>query len=168
MNFLLKYKPIAKLVSKTKEMLITGSTPHQLSMAITLGAIFGILPFLGVTTIVLAFLAVVFRLNMVVIQLANYMVYPLQLLCYLPFLKMGKFLGNIQSISATQVFEIMKENWINGIERLWLIHVWAIIAWALIVIPVGLIVYRLLKNTIHNIKNRLRNKTITHTTTPGL
>jgi len=166
MNFLLKYKPIAKLVSKTKEMLITGSTPHQLSMAITLGAIFGILPFLGVTTIVLAFVAVVFRLNMVVIQLTNYMVYPLQLLFYLPFLKMGKFLGDIQSISATQVFEIMKENWISGIERLWLIHVWAILAWALIVIPVGFIVYRLLKNTIHNIKNRLRNKTIAHTTTP--
>jgi uncharacterized protein (DUF2062 family) len=168
MNPLLKYKPVAKLVTKTKSLLVSGNTPHQLSLAITLGIIFGVFPFLGVTTILLTIIAFIFRLNMVVVQLSNYVVYPLQLLLYLPFIRMGKFLGNLQSVSASEVFAIMKENWVNGIEKLWVIHAWAILAWALIALPVSYVIYRLLKNWIEKIKVKLRRKLKTNSPNSSL
>jgi uncharacterized protein (DUF2062 family) len=163
MNFLLKYKPVVKLISKTKELLVSGNTPHQLSLAITLGIIFGVFPFLGVTTILLTVIALVLRLNMIVIQLTNYLVYPLQLMFYIPLIRFGIFLGKLKSVTASQVFDIMKENWIEGIEKLWIIHAWAILAWVIISIPVSYIVYNILKILINRLKRKVVIKPITHT-----
>lgn len=163
MDFLLKYKPVVKLVAKTKDLLKSGNTPHQLSLAITLGIIFGVFPFIGVTTIILTVIALTFNLNMVIIQLSNYVVYPLQLVLYLPFIKMGKFLGNRPAISANQVLETMKADWIDGIEKLWVIHLWAILSWAIIAIPVSYLIYRLLKDWIERIKIKVRQKLKTRT-----
>jgi uncharacterized protein (DUF2062 family) len=163
MNLLLKYKPVAKLITKTKDLLVSGNTPHQLSLAITLGIIFGVFPFIGVTTIILTVIALVFKLNMVIVQLSNYVVYPLQLMLYLPFIKMGKFLANRQSITPKQVIETMKENWMTGIEKLWDIHLWAILSWALVAVPVSYLIYRLLKDSIEGIKKRNKYKIKTHT-----
>jgi uncharacterized protein (DUF2062 family) len=165
MDFLLKYKPVVKLIAKTKDLLTTGNTPHQLSLAITLGIIFGVFPFIGVTTIILTVIALTFNLNMVIIQLSNYVVYPLQLILYFPFIKLGKLLGNRPAITANQVFETMKADWITGIEKLWVIHLWAILSWALIALPISYLIYRLLKDWIEKIK--LKISTILKTPTPG-
>jgi uncharacterized protein (DUF2062 family) len=156
MKFLLKYKPVVKLVTKTKDLLISGNTPHQLSLAITLGIIIGVIPFIGVTTIILAIIAFAFNLNLIITQLTNYLVYPLQLLLYLPFIKLGKLLGHRPAISVNQVFETMKENWITGIEKLWDIQLWAIISWIIIALPASYLIYRLLKNWIEKIKDKLK------------
>lgn len=159
MKYLLKYKPVVKLTTKTKDLLISGNTPHQLSLAITLGMIVGVFPFIGVTTILLTIVALTLDLNVIIIQLANYVVYPLQLLLYFPFIKMGKFLGNRPAISPAQVFERMKKDWISGIGELWDIHLWAILSWALVAIPVSYLIYRILKESIEKIRERLKLKT---------
>jgi uncharacterized protein (DUF2062 family) len=155
MKFLLKYKPIVKLATKTKDLLISGMTPHQLSLALTMGIIFGVIPFPGTNTIILTVIALSFNLNMVIVQLTNYVVYPLQLILYLPFIRLGKYIGNRPSISPHQVMDIMKANWLSGIEKLWDIQLWAIISWALVSIPVSYLLYRLLRDWIEKIKNRL-------------
>jgi uncharacterized protein (DUF2062 family) len=162
MRFLLKYKPVVKLANKTKDLLISGITPHQLSLAITLGVIIGVIPFLGTTTIILAVIALAFDLNMVIVQLTNYVVYPLQLILYIPFIKLGKYIGNRPSISPSQVFATIKANWLSGFEKLWDIQLWAILSWALISIPVSYLLYRLLKDWIEKFKNKLVLKFSNH------
>jgi len=163
MKLLHKYKPVARLIETTRGLVLMGNSPHSLSLAITLGLLFGILPFLGVTTLLLAVIALIFRLNMVVIQVSNYIVYPIQVLLYLPFLKIGKFLGNIQSITASKVYAIMKENWMAGIEKLWVIHLWAMLAWLIIAAPIGYLIYFLLKSWIKRLKSSLQHKIKVHT-----
>jgi hypothetical protein len=91
-------------------------------------------------------------LNVVVIQLSNYLAYPIQLLLYMPFLKAGKYLGNLQSITISEVFASMKVNWMDGFEKLWLIHLWAILAWFLMAAPTGYLLYYLLKGWIKRLK----------------
>ena len=162
MKFLLKYKPVVKLITKVKDLLISGLTPHQLALAITMGVIFGVIPILGSTTIILTIVALTFNLNMVIVQLTNYIVYPLQLILFLPFIEMGKYLGNRPKISPHQVFTIMKSNWISGFEKLWDIQLWAILAWALISIPVSYLLYRLLKDLTGKVKDKLQLKFSSH------
>jgi uncharacterized protein (DUF2062 family) len=159
----LKYKPVARLIETTKNLVFAGNSPHKLSLAITLGMLFGVFPFLGVTTVLLLVIAILLKLNMVVIQLSNYLVYPIQLLLYMPFLKAGKFLGNLQSITLSNVFTNMKENWIEGIQKLWLLHIWAIFAWFLMALPTGYLLYYLLKAWIKRLKIRFDQAAKIHT-----
>jgi uncharacterized protein (DUF2062 family) len=158
MNFLLKYKPVTRLIATTKSLVFEGNSAHKLSLAITLGILFGILPFLGVTTLTLAILAVIFRLNMAIIQISNYMMYPIQVLLYIPFIRIGKYMGNLQSITATRVYAIMKENWIAGIEKLWVIHLWAILAWSIVALPTGYLIYFILNGWIGRLKIQMGKK----------
>jgi uncharacterized protein (DUF2062 family) len=162
MKLLSKYKPLISLVDTIKDLVFTGNSPHKLSLAVTLGLLFGVFPFLGVTTILLAIISLVFRLNMVVIQISNYVAYPVQLLLYLPFLKAGKYLGNMHEITVSNVFSIMKDNWVDGIGRLWQIHLWAIFAWFLISVPTGYLLYLFLKSWIKRLKPKIEKNIKIH------
>jgi uncharacterized protein (DUF2062 family) len=46
----------------------------KLSLTLTLGIVFGIMPFMGVTTYLLIVLAIILRLNIPALQLVNYAV----------------------------------------------------------------------------------------------
>ena len=56
-----------------------GGSPQALSASVALGSVLGLFPIPGVATFMCLVVAVVFRLNAVVLQAANYAVYPLQI-----------------------------------------------------------------------------------------
>jgi uncharacterized protein (DUF2062 family) len=68
-----------------------------LSLSIALGAVIGILPVLGSTTLLCAAAAILLRLNLPVIQLSNYLVYPLQIALLIPFVRLGAFLFQVEA-----------------------------------------------------------------------
>ncbi len=71
-------------------LLKQGLTPEEVALALAVGAGLGVCPVPGVTTApcVLARLALR-RFNPVALQVANYAVWPLQLLLLFPFFRMG-------------------------------------------------------------------------------
>lgn len=126
-----------KRVSKPiVDFLKNGIQPLPLAIAVTLGIVLGIFPVLGSTSILCAIVALVFRLNMPAIQLVNYFMYPLQLLLYIPFFKMGAWLFNMPAgdLTLTKVYELLKNTPIEGIKSLWWANVRAMAAWVLVVI----------------------------------
>lgn len=78
-----------RLVEPLLAQLQQGATPERLAWSLSLGAVVGTVPLLGTTTLLCGLLGVAFRLNHVGLQVANYAVYPLQLLCFLPLLGVG-------------------------------------------------------------------------------
>lgn len=78
----------ALLTSQLKQ----GLSPHQLSLAFALGVTIGIMPLVWGTSLLCIFLAGAFRLNQAVVQCANYLVYPLQILLFIPYLAGGDYL----------------------------------------------------------------------------
>nr|WP_232371511.1 DUF2062 domain-containing protein [Leptospira ainazelensis] len=72
-----------------KRELKSGITPEKITLSIIVGAGFGVFPLIGTTMTICGILGVFLRLNPVTIQLANYIVYPLQILLIFPFLKTG-------------------------------------------------------------------------------
>jgi uncharacterized protein (DUF2062 family) len=66
-----------------------GATPEKLAWSIALGLVVGVNPLLGSTTLVCLALAAIFRLNLAASQLANHLMYPVELLLIVPFLSLG-------------------------------------------------------------------------------
>ena len=71
-------KTYRKLTDMLKHQLGRGSHPRALSTGVALGVVLGLFPVPGVTTVLCGLAALALRLNHVVLQAANYAVYPLQ------------------------------------------------------------------------------------------
>nr|WP_232380681.1 DUF2062 domain-containing protein [Leptospira ainlahdjerensis] len=98
-----------------KRELKSGITPEKITLSIVVGAGFGVFPLIGTTMTICGILGILLRLNPVTIQLANYLVYPLQILLIFPFLKTGSDVLGIplnltwaENISVDNVSEIAK------------------------------------------------------------
>lgn len=90
-------------------LLKQGLTPLELARALSLGAVIGIIPLLGVTVILCALLAKILRLNPLAIQVTNYAVYPLQFILLIPFFRLGEKIYGAPEIplNLTQMTELL-------------------------------------------------------------
>lgn len=78
--------------AKITAWLRQGISPRRLALTLALGIAIGCIPVIGLPTVLCAALAVALRLNLPVIQAANYAAMPLQLLLIAPFVRMGELL----------------------------------------------------------------------------
>jgi uncharacterized protein (DUF2062 family) len=71
-------------------LLAQGLTPERLALSLSVGLALGLFPVVGVTTVLCLAAGFAFRLNHVALQLANHLVYPLQLPLVLVFVRLGE------------------------------------------------------------------------------
>ena len=153
---LLNNKWSVRLITLVKDRCLTpipkalqqGMTPEKLALSLVAGAILGILPIPGSTTLLCSAAAVRLRLNFTVMQAVNYAVYPLQLILMIPFVKMGHCLFPDSSIplSATELITALQETPWLSIQRLWQVLLGAVAAWLLLCSPLAWASYRLLRS----------------------
>ena len=84
-----------------------GITPQQVALTLALGAVLGIFPILGASTPLCLLAGVWLRLNQPLIQLVNYLVYPLQLLLLIPFYRAGERLFGAEPVPIVNVPELI-------------------------------------------------------------
>ena len=72
------FRPLVNLLKQ-------GVEPSQLSLALTLGALIGVFPVLGIATVACTGVAAFYRLNLPAIQIASYVVFPMQIVLFFPF-----------------------------------------------------------------------------------
>lgn len=127
-----------KIYLPVLNFLKTGSSPEQLAVAFALGTIVGIIPLWGVSTLLCALLAFAFRLNLAAMQLVNYLIFPLQLLFYIPFFQAGGVLFEPLTIplSASQISEMLSADPWGSMQQLWLANLQALLVWLMLAVPV--------------------------------
>jgi len=115
-------------------ILRTGASPRRLAWSIAIGLLIGINPLLGTATTLCLIIAIAFRLNLAASQLANYAVYPLQLLLLVPFLQLGSRFFHTAPIplSSNGLLQAAKSNPVGLIRKIWLWELHALIVWAAI------------------------------------
>ncbi|MBI2795257.1 MAG: DUF2062 domain-containing protein [Gemmatimonadetes bacterium] len=108
-----------------------GVTPAGLAHCVAVGAMIGIFPAIGTTTLLCTAAALALRLNMVVILAVNYLVYPLQFALLIPFFRAGEWLFGAErlSLSAGEVVALVRDTPIVAIDRLWTVTWHAAAAW---------------------------------------
>jgi hypothetical protein len=71
-------------------------SPRRLAWSLALGIVIGVFPVIGATTLMCAAAALALRLNIGAMQLANYLVFSLQVVMILPWIRMGeRLLGTV-------------------------------------------------------------------------
>jgi uncharacterized protein (DUF2062 family) len=122
-----------------------GMTAKKLALTITLGFCIGIIPFVGINSLLLTFLALIFRLNIIAIQTINYSVYFLQIILFVPFLKLGQYIFNGPKIpfNIDNVVMLFQTSFLDTFISFWQINLLGLIVWMIITIPLGFLIYRL-------------------------
>ncbi len=89
-----------RVIEPVLDLLRQGTEPERIALSIAWGAVLGIFPVLGITTFLCAGAAVMLRLNMAAIQLANWLVYPLQIVLLVPFIMLGEHLFGAPALAG--------------------------------------------------------------------
>lgn len=127
---------------------------ETLALSISIGIIGGAFPVLGIASYICLIMTLSFRQNFIIVQLVNWLVYPLQILLLIPFMKLGNSIlaGGDLTITIHQVVVAFQSGLLNGIKLIGIISLYGIIAWAVIAIPTMFILYSLFLLLFRNIK----------------
>jgi uncharacterized protein (DUF2062 family) len=119
-----------------------GITPEKLALTLALGGVIGILPVLGATTLLCGIAGVALRLNQPLIQVVNYLVYPLQIALLLPFMHAGAWLGAPElTLSMTELMARLEAAPGQFILDFGLIGLGAVGIWLLVAPPLAALTY---------------------------
>ncbi|MFL5728805.1 MAG: DUF2062 domain-containing protein [Cytophagaceae bacterium] len=145
-----------KLLDPVLNFLKQGMTPSSLALAFSLGIVIAVIPIFGSTTL-LCFAAVFFfRVNTAAIMLANYFVYPLQFVLFIPFIRIGEWIFNAPPLhlSVTEIFELVSSDPMNAVSDLWWSTLYALVAWCILAVPVCMLLYVGLKYLLAKIAEK--------------
>ena len=142
-----------RLIAPILTLLTQGVTPEKIALSLAVGLVLGVFPVLGSTTFLCTAAAIIFRLNLPAVQLFNYLVYPLQLLFVVPFIRMGeKLFGAMPlKLSLAQMLALAHADLRHSIAVLWLAGLHAVAAWMLIGPPFMFLLYVLLARALRHL-----------------
>ena len=153
-------KPILTLLRQ-------GASPDRLAVSFALGAIIGVFPLVGATTAICAAVAVVFRLNLPVIQIANYLVYALQLALLIPFVKFGAFLFQVPPppLSLEELTALFAADFWGTFASFFWVIARAAAAWAVAALPAAAVLSAALIPLFRRIQRaRINGRSVLSTT----
>lgn len=136
-------KTFAKLRALVLDQLRQGITPEKIALTIALAAGIGVFPLLGTTTVLCLAVGVPLRLNQALMQLVNYLVYPLQIAGIYLFVRIGERIVGARPMSF-RVDEIVKSFAADPVAffaKFGMTGVHGIMGWAIVVAPAAFAVY---------------------------
>lgn len=113
-------------------LLRMGADPDKLAWSLALGMVVGVNPLLGSTTLVALGLAAALRLNLVASQVGNHAVYPLEILMFPVFIKLGDVMfGTVKvPLAGHELWYAAKHHPWDTTRLLWSWEWHALIVWA--------------------------------------
>jgi len=125
------------------EFLKQGISPEKLALTCALGVIVGILPIWGITTFLCFGIAAIFRINIVMLQLVHYFVYPLQLILIIPFIKAGTFIFGVNPLpyALDELITKFSNNFWDELKQVGFAITLGVGVWAVVSVPLGLSIY---------------------------
>jgi uncharacterized protein (DUF2062 family) len=133
-----------RLVAPIVAQLRQGLSPGRAALALALGFALGLFPVLGSTTLLCAITGAWLRLNQPLIQLVNYLVFPLQLALIIPFVRAGERLFGAAPVPLAEVpalvarFEADPGRFLLDYAA---VGGYGIVAWAIAAPPLAALVY---------------------------
>lgn len=133
-------------------------SPNRLALCVALGIVIGNIPILGVSTLICAAIALVFRLNLAAIQIVQAAMAPTQLLLIIPFVRLGEWMVRAppQPVSIKEGLALMAQGVGHAVVTLWNALLHAGLAWTLIAPPAVFLLYKILTPVFEHAAARIR------------
>lgn len=132
-----------------------GITPEKIALTLALGGVVGLFPILGATTLLCGALGVWLRLNQPIIQLVNYLVYPVQLLLLIPFYRAGEKLFGAEPVPIFSVTDLIARfqagPWQFMVDY-GMVGVYGMVVWGLMAVPATALLYFSLKPVLKSLQ----------------
>lgn len=148
---------IKKLKDNIKSQLTQGATPEKLAQSLSAGMLIGCFPLLGFATGLAAVFGIIFKLNHIVVQTANYMMYPVQLVLIPLYIKAISLLINVGDVPIRPdlILELFRKDWVQFLKTYSLIGLYAVILWFVVSAVLFVVLQKLFLPAIHKL-NKLK------------
>lgn len=91
----------ARVKYKLNQLLRQGMGPRQLAWSLAGAILLGIFPIVGTCNLLVALVALRFKLNLALMVFVSYLVYPVQMLLFVPFVHLGEYVFNARESILT-------------------------------------------------------------------
>ena len=121
-----------RMIEPLTRLLKAGVSPERLAWSLAVGAVVGVNPLIGSTTVLALGLAMLLRLNVVASQVSNHLMYPLELLLFPVFIKLGSLLFGTPALPLAprvMLAEAGRHPWATT-RLLWTWEWHALVVWA--------------------------------------
>ena len=131
-----------RVTDPLRKVLGQGHTPEKLALSLAFGVAIGLFPIFGTTTLLCIVAGVVLRLNHPALQVANQLMYPLQVPLILVFVRFGEFLVSRLAVAAVPVAtaSASADPW-TVLARFGTAGLHGILGWAVVAPAVGGLAY---------------------------
>ncbi|HBH50049.1 MAG TPA: hypothetical protein DDX98_15500 [Bacteroidales bacterium] len=128
-----------KVLIPIRQALKNGISQRRLAVSLALGITIGLIPFFGITTILVGAIAYALRLDFVIMQVVHYIVHPIQIALLIPFFKAGNFFIGKNDVNFTvkEYIGLFKSDFWLAIGEFWKMNLSAILVWSLLAIPLS-------------------------------
>jgi uncharacterized protein (DUF2062 family) len=135
-----------------------GLTPEGIALSLAFGVAVGLFPVVGTTTLLGLALGSALRLNLPVLQVANWATYPLQLALVLPLVRLGERLAGVPpaTLSAAHLVAHTSAQLLGSLERFAVSGLHGVLGWMAVLPIVILVVYRTLLPILQAAEARVR------------
>jgi uncharacterized protein (DUF2062 family) len=141
-------------------LLAQGLSPETLALSLAVGVVLGLFPIIGATTALCVLAGSAFRLNHAAVQLANYLVYPLQLPLILAFVRLGEGLVRAPPVTFEPrvLVRHFQEDAPRFLREFALTGLHGILGWSLVAPPLLLALVLLLRPPLRRLDAALRRR----------
>lgn len=135
-----------------------GITPRQVALTMAAGLVIGVFPVLGATTLLCALLGIALRLNQPIIQLVNYLAYPLQIALLFPFYRAGEWLFGqppVPLLSITGLSARFSADPLQFFVDYGMVAVYGSVVWILVAPPAFVLIFLALRPPLLALARRM-------------
>lgn len=131
------------LIAKIKMLFKQGLTPKELSQSIIVAALISIIPILGVSTFLITTIALKRKLNLAIMIALSYLMWPIQVLLIIPFIRVGQFIFSVPSNhhSVDEIISSFQASFFGTLSRLSFELLCGFGGWLLTAVPAAFGVY---------------------------
>nr|WP_315253198.1 DUF2062 domain-containing protein [uncultured Flavobacterium sp.] len=139
-------KKIYTLKDKVTALFKQGLSPMLLSQSIIASGALSIIPILGVSTFILTALSIKKKLNLPIMIAISYLMWPIQILLIIPFIRMGEFIFSVPAShhTAEEIINSFQNNFFQTLSHLSFELLCGLGGWLLTVVPISMGTYLVL------------------------
>jgi len=146
-----------RVIAPILDQLRQGITPEKIALTLALGFVIGIFPLLGTTTLLCALVGIRLQLNQAIIQLVNYLAYPVQIALLVPFYRAGETLFGQPHVPIFSVSDLAGRFQASPAQFLvdyGMVGLYGVAVWCLAAPPLAAALYALLRPLLSRLASR--------------
>jgi uncharacterized protein (DUF2062 family) len=134
------------LISKITTLFKQGLTPKELSQSILVSGLISTIPIIGVSTFIITTVSLKSKLNLPVMIALSYLMWPVQILLIIPFIRIGEFIFSVPRNHHTveEIISSFHDSFFRTLSHLSFELLCGLGGWLFTAVPIAIGIYLLL------------------------